>query len=543
LAKSSLIFLIIISKISIMVQINCVLQVIEANLTANANAQAEIVYGRALSVYDSATANFVQLCVANSTVNEFTTDAQITPYDDLDSVWILLCGFMVFIMQVGFAMLEVGACRPKNVHNILFKNIGDVCFGALSWYILGYGLGYGNTSHSKEFIGTKDFTIYDTEDYQEWFFLWCFAATTSTIISGAVMERAKLEVYFAWTIMATCFLYPVASFWIWSEHGFLSFRDGGQITEFGVIDFAGAGIVHMTGGFCGMIGCYLLGPRTGSKRPNSIESYVFGTLILWFGWYGFNCGSTLEAQDGKTEVASRVAVNTTLSAATCGLTILIIARVREGIYSAPRMCNGILSGLVSITGACAVVETYSAIVIGFIGALVYYATATWLDYCGLDDPVDAASVHGFCGLWGLLAVGFFAEDYLVDDIYNFHNSWENQLRNQFIGALCLIAWTFAIGGLMFGFLGYFVGLRVPDEVEADGIDKHEHGGTSWTMDMWEFEAKFSSQIIEMKKMATMMNLNLDDYQETQTDYLLDKKSAGSPSTTSIEISINPRILH
>jgi len=482
------------------------------------NAAGEQIQGRALSVYDTATSQFVMLCVDPASVHDLDTRAKIEPYTDLDSVWILLCGFMVFLMQVGFAMLEVGACRPKNIHNILFKNVGDICFGAVSWYLLGYGLGYGNGPNSNQFIGTQDFTIHDTEDYREWFFLWCFAATTSTIISGAVMERAKLEVYFAWTIMATCFLYPVASFWIWSEEGFLSL----QKSDFGVIDFAGSGVVHITGGFSGLIGCYLLGPRTGTTRPNSIESYVCGTLILWFGWYGFNCGNTLMAQDGRTDIAALIAVNTTLSASISAITIMVITKVREKKYSAPRMCNGIICGLVSITGGCSVMENYSAILTGFIGALIYYSTAVYFDYMGLDDPVDAVSVHGCCGIWGLFSAGLFAEYHLVDAVYGFHNDWGQQVRNQFIGILCLLTWTFIIGGFMFGSLEYFYGVRIPDEVEKDGIDKHEHGGASWTMDMWEFETKFSSQIIQMKKVATQLNIDLSENHERQISFVMDE---------------------
>eukprot|EP00469_Lotharella_globosa_P018371 CAMPEP_0167814364 /NCGR_PEP_ID=MMETSP0112_2-20121227/2384_1 /TAXON_ID=91324 /ORGANISM="Lotharella globosa, Strain CCCM811" /LENGTH=337 /DNA_ID=CAMNT_0007713581 /DNA_START=37 /DNA_END=1046 /DNA_ORIENTATION=- len=330
-------------------------------------------------------------------------------------------------------MLEAGTVRPKNTNNILFKNLMDSALGAIGFWLLGYTFAFGNNrteasgqGQDNRFIGWGNWALqnFDDSEYHLWFFQWAFASAAATIVSGSVAERCRLEAYFTYTLYITVFIYPVVAHWVWSPMGWLSaFSDDGNgnrnLPENGMIDFAGSGVVHMTGGISGLVGTLALGPRQGFygheanvraqlKGSNELLCSL-GVSILWMGWYGFNCGSTLGAGSGNgtyISIASKVAVNTTISAAMSAITSMIFSRTVLGHYSLTICLNAVLAGLVSVTAGCAVVEPWGAMMIGIVGSLVYIgASAVWLR---IDDPLDAFPVHGAGGIWGVLAVGIFA---------------------------------------------------------------------------------------------------------------------------------------
>lgn len=417
----------------------------------------------------------LEFCIPTSSVLENTLN---DPLRDEDTMWLILAGCLVFLMQVGFAMLEVGTVRARSVENILFKNLADACLGAIIWWSIGWGLAYGvSSSGSNEFSGTTDFTAESSKDYRMFFFQWCFAATAATIVSGAVAERITIQAYFFYTIFITGFIYPIVCYWGWSD-GFLWYDK-----DTGMIDFAGSGIVHMVGGFSGLMGAIVTGPRRGATRSHSVPFQVFGTFILWFGWYGFNCGSTLGAQQHVLNVAERVAATTTLSAASGGISAMILSKLLDkgNPWSVTRMCNGILGGLVSITANCSVVGTGSAVAIGFIGGCIYYTFSRLLKYLKIDDVLDATPVHGFCGMWGLIAAGLFAQEDLLRAAYESEpKGFGKQLRNQFLGAAVIGTWTIVLSGLMFITIKYTIGLNIDELTEKLGIDNVEHGGQAWS---------------------------------------------------------------
>merc|ERR1719204_1201986 len=270
-------------------------------------------------------------------------------------------------MQLGFANLEAGSVSRRNVQNILFKNIMDACLGSVVWFCLGYGIAWGNGN----FIGTNQFCTVGYGHTTDWFFQWAFCVTASTIVSGAVAERMKLEAYFIYTFIITAFIYPVVVHWIWHGEGWAS--AGNEKAGNPIVDFAGSGVVHMVGGWSGLMGAYFVGPRPERFDEFSLKSYTthsiplqaFGTFVLWFGWYGFNCGSTV-AVLGVMDTASLVAVTTTLAAASGGLTASCLGKLLSGKWNIGLACNGVLAGLVSITAPCAVILPEFSIVIGFI---------------------------------------------------------------------------------------------------------------------------------------------------------------------------------
>merc|ERR1719410_834304 len=421
---------------------------------------------------------------------------------DMDMVWVLICGILVFFMQTGFSLLEAGAVKSVNVQNILFKNTMDACIGAVVFYMVGYCVAYGNGDDpdANGFIGVGDILI-ESGDYNSWFFQWAFAATAATIVSGAVAERCSIEAYFIYTIAISAWIYPVVVHWVWSNVGWISAFNESPAIYAGSMDFAGSAVVHMVGGFCGLMGAYWLGPRfrrfDKTDKATSSQYYlelmhqfefghnvpyqVLGTLILWFGWYGFNAGSTLAA-NGAMELASKVAVTTTLAAASGGLTTCMLARIFQKKWHIPRLCNGILAALVSITASCAVVHTGSAIVIGIVGGIVYYAASNLLEFLKIDDPLDAWAVHGCGGAWGVLSAGIFGTDEnVLFGGYSIEHSHGERFICSLVLVLCVALWTTANSWLLFSALYKLGILRIPERVERTGIDMHEHGGSAINM--------------------------------------------------------------
>ncbi|GAB5363095.1 hypothetical protein AAMO2058_000853900 [Amorphochlora amoebiformis] len=435
--------------------------------------------------------------VASSTVAALSSSTNI--------IFILTCAVLVFWMQAGFAILEAGSVRPKNTNNILFKNLMDCAIGALGFWILGYSFAFGNgrteaenSGRDNRFIGSGNWALQnfnDDTEYHLFFFQWAFSAAATTIVSGSLAERCRLEAYFIYSVYLSTFVYPVVVHWVWSGTGWLSStyvdEEGNRyLSKNGMIDFAGSGVVHMVGGFAGLVGTYIMGPRTGFfghksnaeatlKGSNELLCSL-GVSILWMGWYAFNAGSALgySGTNSQMNVAGKVAVTTTISAATSSIVTTIYSRVALGYYNLTLCLNGVLAGLVSVTAACGVVEPWAAMMIGIFGSLVFLGASSLIKRYKIDDPLEAFPVHGACGLWGCIAVGIFASSSNIARAYGLDNDavqTGNQLRNQIIGVVVIMVWVVGTMAPLFLMLKSFGLLRVTPQEEQLGLDAVEHG--------------------------------------------------------------------
>jgi Amt family ammonium transporter len=436
---------------------------------------------------------------------------------NVDTFYLLICGGMVFFMQCGFAMLCAGSVRQKNVKNIMLKNLLDACGGAMGYWIMGYALAFDDGG---KFIGTSGdrfFLKNITEsgyDYAYFFFQWAFAATAATIVAGTVAERCKMAAYLCYSLFLTAFVYPVVVHAIWNGNGFLSSWGGDQSAAFrgvGMIDFAGSGVVHLTGGATALVAAIVLGPRIGrfydadgnpladpkAFPPHSVALQVLGTFILWFGWYGFNPGSTLRiAPDGYGDVTGLCAVTTTLAAAAGAIgalffdTITGFMKTGEVEYDLTMCMNGILAGLVGITAGCSVVEPWAAVIIGLIAGIVYCLASALLVKLKIDDAVDAVPVHCFNGIWGCIATGLFANPKRIAPCYGFVESKRiagvfygggNLILAEFFGVLFILAWTIGLMGPFFIILNALGLFRVDPVEEKVGLDISHHKGTAYDL--------------------------------------------------------------
>jgi len=440
---------------------------------------------------------------------------------ELNTFYLMWAGALIFLMQAGFATLSAGSIRAKNVKNILLKNLLDACIGAFAWFLLGYGFAYDVDGDPNPFIGTgpshfalsghKDWDGADNKGYDwiMWYFQYAFCAAAATIVSGAVAERCQLMAYLVYSFCISGFVYPVVVHWVWDGAGFLSAFNKDHIMS-GVIDFAGSGVVHMTGGFAALVGAKILGPRTGRfERPGDFDGHstplqLIGTFLLWFGWYGFNPGSTLVIH-GYAHTMARTAVTTTLSAAMGGLTGLLVKRCMpkklggSGLYDIGHTCNSLLGALVGITAGCATVHPWAAILIGIIAAFVYHAASCMMRKLHIDDPLDAFAVHGACGVWGVLATGLFtAKEYSYaphadSDLYKEIGGYDSGLfmtgthgslfATHVVSIIIEVAWVVTMSAIMFGLLKAANIFRVPPEDEDIGLDNSKHGGSAYTHDM------------------------------------------------------------
>eukprot|EP00983_Pelagomonas_calceolata_P110739 1159707-Pelagomonas_calceolata.AAC.3 len=442
------------------------------------------------------------------------------------------------------------------------ENVLDAAVGSICWYVLGYGFAYGTSDHrSNPFIGNHDFGLthttqvnwgvgnpsdapasddVDAGNYAGWvhagsspvsfryFFQWAFAATAATIVSGAVAERCTFIGYLSYSIFMASWVYPVVVHACWSDIGWLSpwvngagdptevkFNDGGAgnvdaawdtgaaILNTGAFDFAGSGVVHMTGGIAALVGAIMLGPRLGRFRDGKVSDtmsgsstvlVVLGTLILWFGWYGFNPGSQLAvASAANAAVVARCAVTTTLSAGAGGVTALLFRFWRSGCFEVVYTCNGVLAGLVGVTAGCSLIEPWAAIICGVFAALTMYGFETALLMLQIDDPVGAFPVHGGAGMYALIFNGFFVKHDYVKEVYGypvssrrygwFYGGHGQVMLGEIVELLFIILWVGTNMFLLFGLLKITGKLRVPPEVEHAGLDasvhgsKHGNGGT------------------------------------------------------------------
>lgn len=391
----------------------------------------------------------------------------------VNTVWVVLAGILVMFMQAGFALVEAGFTRAKNAANIVMKNVMDFAAGALMYWAVGFGLAYGGASIGG-FIGYGEFFFNNPDRTVEWFFQVVFAATAATIVSGAMAERTKFSAYLLYTPFITGLIYPVVTHWVWSGNGWLG--------DLGFTDFAGSGVVHMTGGLAALAGVLVLGPRIGKYdaegNPLPIPGHslllgALGVFILWFGWYGFNAGSTLAAVG---EDIGHVVVTTTLAAA-AGALAAMIAGWTYPLYGKPDVgltLNGVLAGLVAITAGTAAVSPLGSVLIGAIGGLVVVVSIVGLERIGIDDPVGAISVHGVVGVWGVLAVGLFALDGGL-----FTGGGASLLGVQAIGVVAITAWVIITSTIVFRVLDAVWGLRVSEEEELAGLDTMEHGSLAY----------------------------------------------------------------
>lgn len=366
------------------------------------------------------------------------------------------------------------------------QNLLDACLGGLLWYLLGFPLAYG---HGNAFVGGSWDAVSGCVDYGMWLFLWAFAVTAGTIVSGALAERCQFITYLIYTLVLSAFIYPVVVHWVWSDQGWLKAAPDGMMPGNGFHDFAGSGVVHVTGGMAGLMGAIVIGPRVGRFRdddgtPVNIPGHsttlsCLGTFILWFGWYGFNAVSTLAFSN--MYLASRICVNTTLAAASGGLGTLLLHVVHGHRPDVTPALNGILGGLVAITAGCDAVEPYAAIAIGTLAAPCYYYSAAALLRLRIDDPIGASPVHCFCGVWGVLSVGLFGtETYMGSASWGvLYGGSGLQLGLQAAGLAAIAAWTGILSFSLFKVLNHYNLLRVHEVHEVIGLDVTHHGGHAY----------------------------------------------------------------
>lgn len=402
-----------------------------------------------------------------------------TSQENLNFVWIILSAALVFFMQAGFTALESGLARAKNSINVAIKNISDMIFSIVAFFLIGFGIMFGTDIGS--FMGVDGFLLHGRstpDDYAFFIFQAVFAGTAATIISGAVAERMMFGGYLIVSVIVTAFIYPVSGHWVWGS--------GGWLAEAGFVDFAGSTVVHSVGAWVGLAGALLLGPRIGRYNkdgsanelpPSNVQSAAVGVFVLWFGWFGFNGGSTLVG-DGSV---AKIVVNTSLAAAVGGITCFALSKIFMGKANVLKMLNGILGGLVAITAGCAAVEPVGAMWIGIGGgAVVYFAELFLVHVLKVDDPVGAIPVHGFAGAWGTLALAIFAP---VDALPA--GGHLAQLWIQFQGVAAAFFWAFLLGLLLFFILKIFKQLRVPPEYEVRGLNEMEHGAKQTMLETYD----------------------------------------------------------
>ncbi|KAH7302364.1 hypothetical protein KP509_23G069300 [Ceratopteris richardii] len=426
----------------------------------------------------------------------------------VDNSFLLFSAYLVFAMQLGFAMLCAGSVRAKNTMNIMLTNVLDAAIGSLSYYMFGFAFAFGREEDGNNgFIGRYFFGLKKVPDaaqgidYSFFMFQWAFAIAAAGITSGSIAERTQFYSYLIYSSFLTGFVYPVVSHWVWSGDGWLNTAYKDPLFGSGVIDFAGSGVVHMVGGIAGLWGAYIEGPRIGrfdaNGRPAQLKGHsatlvVLGTFLLWFGWYGFNPGSYVkiltpyDSFKGSWTGVGRAAVTTTLAGSTAGVTTLFGKRILTGHWNVTDVCNGVLGGFAAITAGCAVVEPWAAIICGFVAAWVLMGFNKLAEKLKYDDPLEAAQLHGGCGAWGLIFVGLFAnENYVKQSIAGsppyglFLGGGGKLLAAQIIDILVITGFVSATMGPLFYLLHKMNLLRISAEDELHGLDLTRHGGFAY----------------------------------------------------------------
>jgi len=397
----------------------------------------------------------------------------------INTVWVALCAALIFFMEAGFALLEAGFVRAKNAMSIIAKVIIDITFGGIAFFVVGFGIAYGasNGWFALDFgITERDLGLgLKVSNQLFWFIQLGFAVAAISIVSGALAERMKLWAYAILVVFFCGIMYPLVANWVWNPNGWLALR--------GFNDFAGSAAVHAMGGFSALAAAIVLGPRIGkySKEGNSntipghnLPLASVGAFILWFGWFGFNPGSSLGAV-GNWELIGSVVVNTFLASAAGGIATMFYTFFSYGKIDITMVINGILAGLVSITAGCNVVGPMSAILIGFIAGILVDVAVLFFDKMKVDDPVGALAVHGINGLFGTLAVGFFAIEGGL-----FFGGGLDLLTTQLIGVTIIALFSFSITFIIMKVLKSTVGIRITTEEEEAGIDSVSFGVKSYS---------------------------------------------------------------
>ena len=414
----------------------------------------------------------------------------------MDTVWVVIAAAMVMFMQAGFGLVETGFTEAKNACNIIMKNLMDFSVGSIAYWAVGFGIMFagGNAfmgttgwflagadnspATGDAYIGVYNALSWATVSLEcKYFFQLVFCATAATIVAGAVAGRTRYIGYLAYSVVISAFIYPVVGHWVWG---------GGWLGELGMLDFAGSTVVHTVGGWLALTGAIVVGPRFGKYIKNggkrivraipghSIPLAALGVFILWFGWFGFNPGSTMSV---GPQIA-HIAATTNIAAAGGAISAMLLYWAMFGKPDASMALNGALAGLVGITAGCAFVSLSSAVIIGLIAGILVVLGVLFLDrVLHIDDPVGAFAVHGVCGVWGTLAVGLFAQDVFVRGSGNglfFGGGWK-LLGIQALGSGTVVLWCLGCGFALFYGIKLLIGLRVSKEAELKGLDITEHG--------------------------------------------------------------------
>jgi Amt family ammonium transporter len=414
-------------------------------------------------------------------MNETATLAaqQVELTHAIDTVWVAICAALIFQMEGGFALLEAGFVRSKNAVSIIAKVMIDILFGGVAFYLVGFGIAYGKSNGYWAFdfgISKEDLGLGLTiSNSLFWFIQMGFAVAAISIVSGGVAERMKMWSYAVFVTIFCAVMYPLAANWVWNPNGWLAVQ--------GFNDFAGSAAVHAMGGFAALAGAIVLGPRLGKYNEdgsiNAIPGHnltlsAVGAFMLWFGWFGFNPGSTLGAV-GKWELIGSVATNTFLASAAGGISTICYTFLRYKKVDITMVINGVLAGLVAITAGCNVVSPNSALIIGLVAGTLVDMAVVIVDNLKIDDPVGAIAVHGINGFFGTIAVGLFSEKNGL-----FITGETSQLLIQFIGVAIISVFSFVLTFTIFKILKATMGIRLSHKAESAGIDAVEFGVESYT---------------------------------------------------------------
>jgi Amt family ammonium transporter len=447
-----------------------------------------------LAIFGSSVIPATVVAADPPTIDSMATNTQSLQIS-VDTVWVLLTGFLVFFMQTGFAILEAGLVRQISVVNTLLENFIDAGVTALAFWASGFAIAFGTSAWG--LFGTDNFFLSNAVSFSDgniiyamgapgsavgistfalFFFQFAFAATASTITTGAMAERTDFVGDLIYATIMGAFSYPIIVHWVWNS--------GGWLNKLGYMDFAGSSVVHTVGGWTAIVGAYLLGPRPNRvwgeiPAPHNLSLATLGTMILWFGWYGFNPGSTLGTANHG--LIGLITINTTLAGAAGGISAMLYVFFRTVKWNLFCTLNGSLAGLVAVTAGCAFIAPWASVVIGLVAGVLVIVVVDFIESLEIDDPVGAFAVHGSCGMMGTIAVGLFGLPELTVNKKAglFLGGGFDLLMVQILGVLAITTFTAIFAFVMFTALNLFGRLRMHPDADKAGIDVYEHGASAW----------------------------------------------------------------